>query len=75
VVDKVALGKDFLRILPLSPVSIITPMPRDILHVHVANIQKAKRAKPGNCPASSAVAEVRKHWIGKYSQRFKLLKV
>jgi len=40
VVEEVALGKGFRRILPLSPVSIITPMSRDILHLHVATIRR-----------------------------------
>jgi len=74
VVDEVALGKGFLRILPLSPVSIIIPMSRDILHLQVATIQKENRAKPGNHPKSSAVAEVRKHWLGKYLKYFVVLK-
>jgi hypothetical protein len=74
VVDEMALGKGFLRILPLFPVSIITPMSCDILHLHVATVQKEKRAKPGNRSKSSAVAEVRKHWIGKYLKYFVVLK-
>jgi hypothetical protein len=36
VVDKVAMGRDFLRALPLSRVSIIPPMLHTHLQLHVA---------------------------------------
>jgi len=75
VEDEVALGKGFLRMLPLSPVSNIITMSRDILHLQVATVQKEIRTKPGNRPESSAVAEVRKHWLGKYLKYFMVLKV
>ena len=55
MVDEVALGKGFLRILPLSPLIIIIPMSRDILHLQVATIWKGKWANPGNRPKSNAV--------------------
>ena len=74
VVDEVALGKGFLRILPFSPVSIIKLMSLDILHLHVATVQKEKRAKPRKRPKNSAVAKVGKHWIGKYLKYFMVLK-
>jgi len=45
MVDKVALGRDFLRALRFPPVRIIPTMLHSYLHLHVCLKQKDK---PGN---------------------------
>jgi hypothetical protein len=48
IVDKVALGQVFLRVLPFYPVSIIPPMLHIHLHLHVALTRRAKGRRLGS---------------------------
>jgi hypothetical protein len=62
VVDKVALGKLFLSVLPFPPVSIIPPVLHTHLHLQVALTRRTNGPSLGTLK-SNAVLEIRKDWI------------
>lgn len=56
MVDRVALGQDFLRVLRVCPVSIIPSMLN--IHVHGAPI-RGNWSKPANLPKSGVISQSR----------------
>jgi branched-subunit amino acid transport protein len=59
VVDKVALGQVFLRVLRFSHVNIIPPLVLTHLHLYGAVSRRTdKWAKPGNVPNTSILSEI-----------------
>jgi hypothetical protein len=58
MVDKVALGQDFLRVLWFCPVSAIPPM----LHIH----QVLTRKIEGNLPKTKLFRKLEEHFIENY---------
>jgi len=65
VVAKLAPGQGFLRVLRCYPVSVILPMHHTHFYLQAALTRKTKQPKPGNLPKSSAVSEIRDHWVEK----------
>jgi hypothetical protein len=71
VVDKVGLGRVFLRVLRLLPVTVIPPKLNIHRHLHVALTTQTKRRMPGKLPRSSALLEIGKHRIENYFHYFR----
>jgi hypothetical protein len=61
VVDKVALGQDFPRVLGVSPVAIIRAMLSIHLQLHVGLTGRRNGRKPGNLPESNGLSEIGEH--------------
>jgi hypothetical protein len=71
VVDKVAFGRVFLRVLRFLPVTVISPVLHSHLHLRVALTTQTKGRIPGNLQRSSVLLEIGKHRIEKYFQNFR----
>jgi hypothetical protein len=71
VVDKVALGRVFLRVLRFLPVTVIPPVLHTHLHLHVALTTQTKGRMPGNLQRTSVLLEIGKHRIEKYFHYFR----
>ena len=57
VVDRVALGNVFLRVLRFSPVNIIPPLPLALLHLHGARTRRTNGRSLGTFRKSSTLFE------------------
>ena len=62
VVDKVAVGRVFLRVLWSSLISIIPPVLQTYLHPHVVLTIKIGRQCLGTFKKSNALPDIRRHW-------------
>ena len=64
VVDKFALGKVPLRVIPFYPNDIIPTILQKTFPC--SSYQKAKGVKPGNLPKSNAIPEIGEQWLETY---------
>ena len=70
VVDNVALGQDFLQVLWISAVSVITTDAPSSFSFTCCSFQKDKREKPGNLPKSNSLFEIGGRCRDKYFSFF-----
>jgi hypothetical protein len=64
--DELALGKGYLPVPQLSPVSTIPPMLHTHPHLHAALTKRTNGRSLGTFQKSSALSETGNHWIGKH---------
>jgi hypothetical protein len=66
VVDRVAMGQDFLRLLRFPPVSIIPSMIHTHLHLRVAFVRRTNKRSLETFEKTMFFSEIGKHWIEKH---------